>query len=110
MIVYAHIDHGKEAAAVDVTIRPTHLFVVGYREADAPLLAHNQLLGVELPLRILVWEDAGGGALLTYIDPAWLEGRFSMKEISSQLAAMAISLAGIAEETKMQSTEYDSVD
>ena len=34
MIVYAHIDHAKEAAAVNIAIRPTHLFVVGYREAE----------------------------------------------------------------------------
>jgi len=100
MIVYAHIDHAKEAAAVNIAIRPTHLFVVGYREADSPLLAQNQLLGIELPLRILVWEDAGGAVLLTYTDPAWLGGRYGMKEISSQLAAMGVSLAGIAEEAK----------
>ena len=100
MIVYAHIDHGKEAAAVDVTIKPTHLFVVGYREADAPLLAHNQLLGIELPPRILVWEDASGTVLLTYTDPTRLVSRFGMREISSQLAAMAVSLAGLAEEVK----------
>ena len=47
------IDHAKEADRVGVTLRPTHLFITGYTDVEAPVIAKCQLLGMDLPHKIL---------------------------------------------------------
>ena len=62
MTVFAHIDHAAGAAEVGMALRPTDLLIFGSPKGGTPLMQSAQIIGIELPLKALVWEDAGGAA------------------------------------------------
>ncbi len=70
--VFARIDHAAGAAAVGMTLRPTIVLIFGNPKAGTPLMQADQRIGLDLPLRMLAWQDAEGRSWLTYHDPAWL--------------------------------------
>lgn len=58
--VFALFDHGKNAREVDLDLRPTQVIVFGSPRVGTLLMQENQLISLELPLKIAVWEDAEG--------------------------------------------------
>jgi uncharacterized protein (DUF302 family) len=97
MAIYAKIDYTQEAERVGVPLRPTRLFIFGYTEAEAPLIAKSQVLGIDLPNRVLVWEDDKGSVWVAYNDPVWLGRRQHVDgDAHSLLEAIGTSLRGIA--------------
>ena len=73
--VFARIDHAAGAASVAMPLRPTKLLIFGNPKAGTPLMQSNQTIGIDLPLKVLGWEDAEGKVWLTYNDPSWLARR-----------------------------------
>ncbi len=76
---FASIDHAAGAAAVGLSLRPATVVIFGNARAGTPLMSAVPLLALELPLRVLVWEDAEGRAQLSYLDPAWLGERYGLE-------------------------------
>jgi len=76
--VFARIDHAAGAASVEMPLRPTELLIFGNPKAGTPLMQSNQTIGIDLPLKILGWQDAGGQVWLTYTDPRWLARRYRL--------------------------------
>src|ERR1700676_929482 len=72
MTVFARIDHAAGAAAVGLSLRPTELLIFGNAKAGTPLMRSVQAIGLDLPLKALVWQDGAGDTWLSYNDPAWL--------------------------------------
>ncbi len=72
MRVFARIDFSGDAAREGLALRPMVQLVFGNPKAGTPLLAAAPTIGVHLPLKILIWEDAGGQVRLSYNDPAAL--------------------------------------
>lgn len=68
--IFARIDHAAGARSIDQTLRPTELLIFGHPRGGTPLLQCAQGYGLELPLRVLAWEDAQGKSWLGYKDPA----------------------------------------
>src|SRR6201993_466014 len=58
---FAHIDHAAGATAAGLGLNPTDLLIFGNAKGGTPLLQAVQTIGIDLPLKILVWQDAGGG-------------------------------------------------
>jgi uncharacterized protein (DUF302 family) len=75
LTVFARVDHAAGAAEVGLELRPTVLLVFGNAKGGTPLMVADQTMGIELPLKALVWEDADHHTWLTYVEPAWLVGR-----------------------------------
>ena len=75
MTVFAHIDHAAGAAEAGMTLRPTDLLIFGSPKGGTPLMQSAQTIGIDLPLKALVWEDADGHVWLSYNDPAWVVQR-----------------------------------
>jgi len=75
MTVFAHIDHAAGAAEVGKALRPTDLLIFGSPKGGTPLMQSAQTIGIDLPLKALVWEDAKGHVWLSYNDPAWIAQR-----------------------------------
>jgi uncharacterized protein (DUF302 family) len=73
--VFARIDHAAGAASVAMPLRPTELLIFGNPKAGTPLMQSNQTVGIDLPLKMLAWQDAGGRVWLTYTDPIWFARR-----------------------------------
>ncbi len=54
-------------------LRPTELVIFGNPKGGTPLMQDEQTAGIDLPLKVLAWEDEAGQVWLTYNDPAWLK-------------------------------------
>jgi uncharacterized protein (DUF302 family) len=73
--VFAVIDHGGEAQRVGLTMRPTKLVIFGNPKAGTPLMVAAPRSAIDLPLKILIWEDAKGRTWVSYDSPAYLQQR-----------------------------------
>ena len=97
MTVFARVDHAAGAAAVGLSLRPTEVLIFGNAKAGTPLMQSMQTIGIDLPLKALVWQDASGGTWLSYNDPSWLAKRHGLgREVETTVAAMAAALNAIA--------------
>ena len=98
MSVFARIDHAAGAAEVGLSLRPTELLIFGNARAGTPLMQARQTIGLDLPLKALVWEDAEGKTWLTYNDPRFLAARHGLGEnTDTVVSGMRAALAKIAE-------------
>lgn len=76
--IFARVDHSGGAAAVGLALRPTELLIFGNPKGGTPLMQANQMTGLDLPLRVLAWEDEAGNTNLTYNDVDWLAERYNL--------------------------------
>jgi uncharacterized protein (DUF302 family) len=87
--LFATIDHSGEAAKVGLKLRPTKLLVFGNPRAGTPLMTAKPSIALDLPLKILVWEDDGGKVWLSYNAPSWVAERHHLPaENRTPLAAV----------------------
>jgi uncharacterized protein (DUF302 family) len=99
MSVLARIDHAAGAAEAGLDLRPTEVLIFGNPRAGTPLMQARQTMGVDLPLKALVWQDEGGRTFLSYNDPQWLVRRHGATAGTDKiLSAMANGLAAVATE------------
>ena len=102
LTVFAHVDHATGAAAVNLPLRPTDLLIFGAAKGGTPLMQSVQTIGIDLPLKALVWQDEAGVTFLSYNDPAWLAKRHglgpgvetSVKALTGALGAVTAAAAG----------------
>ena len=73
--MFARIDHAAGAAGMGLSLRPTELLIFGNARGGTPLMQSVQTIGIDLPLKALVWQDASGKTWLSYNDPAGLAER-----------------------------------
>ena len=78
MNVFARVDHAAGAAVVGLSLRPTEVLIFGNAKAGTPLMQSMQTIGIDLPLKALVWQDASGSTWLSYNDPSWLAKRHGL--------------------------------
>jgi uncharacterized protein (DUF302 family) len=76
--LFAIIDHSGEAEKAGMTMRPTKLLIFGNPKAGTPLMLAAPSSAIDLPLKILVWEDATGKAWISYNSPAYLKKRHGL--------------------------------
>ncbi len=97
MTVFARIDHAAGAAEVGLSLRPTELLIFGNAKGGTPLMQSMQTIGIDLPLKALVWQDGSGSTWLSYNDPSWLANRHGLgHEVEATVGAMAAALDAIA--------------
>lgn len=78
--IFARVDHAAGGAKVDLPLRPTELLIFGNPKLGTPLMQTNQTAGIDLPLKVLAYEDADGKVLLVYNDPNYLSTRHDLGE------------------------------
>lgn len=97
MTVFAHIDHAAGAAAAGMPLRPTDLVIFGAAKGGTPLMQSVQTIGIDLPLKALVWQDEAGTTFLSYNDPAYLAHRHGLGDAAKPVVeAMSNALKAIA--------------
>jgi uncharacterized protein (DUF302 family) len=97
MTIFAHIDHAAGAAAVGLSLRATDLLIFGAAKGGTPLMQSTQTIGIDLPLKALIWQDTDSRTWLTYNDPNWLAQRHALgSDVEASLKAMASALQAIA--------------
>ena len=101
--LFCAIDHTAGAAEAGLALRPTYLLIFGAARAGTPLMQADQRSGLDLPLKALIWEDAGGKVWLTWSEPAWLAARHRLGPAAADaVAALGKALAGLAHEATAQ--------
>jgi uncharacterized protein (DUF302 family) len=76
--IFAVVDHSGEAAKVGMEMRPTKLLIFGNPKAGTPLMQAAPSIAIDLPLKILVWEDANGQTWASYNSPEYLRERHDL--------------------------------
>ena len=80
-----------------LALRPTVLLIFGNAKAGTPLMQADQAIGIDLPLKALVTEDASGKVWLSYNDPHWVAQRHGLGAATAPtVAAMAAALNAVA--------------
>jgi uncharacterized protein (DUF302 family) len=96
MTVFAHIDHAAGAAAVGMPLLPTDLLIFGNAKGGTPLMQSVQTIGIDLPLKALVWQDAAGQTWLSFNDPTWIAERNGLgPEVDKTLTALNTALQAV---------------
>ncbi|MES2222034.1 MAG: DUF302 domain-containing protein [Acidobacteriota bacterium] len=78
--IFALIDHSGEAKRAGFEMHPTKLLIFGNPKAGTPLMLAAPSIALDLPLKLLVWEDAGGQVWISYNTPEYLQNRHSLSQ------------------------------
>lgn len=97
LTLFARIDHAGAARAADLELADEEVLVFGNPRAGTPLMQSDPRMGIELPLRMLIWADAEGVAV-GYLDPRDLAGRYRIASGAPTLEAMSQLLSELARE------------
>ncbi len=78
LTLFAEIDHAAGATEAGLDLRPTNLLIFGNARGGTPLMQQNQMIGLDLPLKALIWQDVAQACWITTPDPAWLATRYGI--------------------------------
>ena len=93
----AELAHHENAARVGLDLRPTHLFLFGNPKMGTPLMKESQPIAIDLPQKILVWNDEGNNTNISYNTPSYLAERHGIANNQQIIEKVATALKGITE-------------
>ena len=96
--LFALVDHSGEAEKAGMHLRPTKLLIFGNPKAGTPLMIAAPGIAIDLPLKILVSEDADGKVWISYNSPGFLQARHKLPQELVQNIAVVEALAAKAAE------------
>jgi uncharacterized protein (DUF302 family) len=96
MTVFARIDHAAGAAEVELTLAPTELIIFGNARGGTPLMQSAQTVGIDLPLKALVWEDTAGRTWISYNEPSWIAQRHNVANAEPVVSKMTAALSAMS--------------
>lgn len=79
MTVFGRIDHAEGAQAAGLELRPTQVVIFGNPKVGTPLMHCAQSVAIDLPQKMLVWQDEDGQVWLGYNDPQYLKERHGIE-------------------------------
>ena len=91
--LFAFVDHSGEAEKAGLKMRPTKLFIFGSPKAGTPIMLAAPSAAIDLPLKILIWEDGDGKTWISYNNPEYLKQRHHIPDELLQNIAIAETLA-----------------
>jgi uncharacterized protein (DUF302 family) len=98
LTIFARIDFSGDAARSGLTLRPTGLVILGNPKTGTPLMVANPTVAIDLPLKVLAWEDADGRAWVAYNESGYLQTRhhfpLELEKNIAALGALAATAAG----------------
>ena len=94
LTLFAHFDHSREAARAGLVMQPAHVLVFGNPKAGTPLMIDSPLLALDLPLRVLVWQDNRGQVWVSYSEPKFVAQRYN---IPTDLVRVIAAVQGIVD-------------
>ena len=96
MTVMNRIDHSAGAAGVGLELRPTELVVFGNPKVGTRLMQCAQSVAIDLPQKVLIWQDESGQTRLAYNDPMYLQQRHGIEGCDAALEKVSGALANFA--------------
>ncbi|HVO79148.1 MAG TPA: DUF302 domain-containing protein [Terriglobales bacterium] len=94
--LFALVDHSGEAERAGLKMLPAKLLIFGNPKAGTPLMIASPSSALDLPLKILIWQDAGGQVWLSYNTPAYLQERHHLPPALVPSIAVVEALAAKA--------------
>ena len=89
VMLFALVDHSGEAEKAGMKMPPTKLLIFGSPKAGTPVMLASPSIAIDLPLKILIWEDAGGKVWVSYNSPQYLKQRHDVPDdLLKNLAAV----------------------
>ena len=88
----ARVDHAAAAKAAGLELKPTEVLMFGNPKLGTPLMQANRLVAIDLPMKVLVWEDDAGKVWIAYTPPSTLKARYRIDGRDDTLKAMASAL------------------
>ena len=96
MKVFARIDHAAGASEAGLELRPTEVIIFGNARGGTPLMQSVQTVGIDLPLKALVWKDASGTTWLSYNQPSWIAQRHGVTKAEPVVSKMSATLSAMS--------------
>ncbi len=96
LTLFTVVNHADNAAKVGMNMRPTRLFVFGNPELGTPLMECGQSVAIDLPQKMLIWEDESGQVWVGYNDPEYLAERHGMSDCDETISRIKKALTGLA--------------
>jgi uncharacterized protein (DUF302 family) len=96
--LFTLVDHSGEAEKAGMQMRPTKLLIFGNPKAGTPLMIASPSIAIDLPLKVMVFEDSDGKVRISYNSPAYLQARHGLPPELIQNIAVAEALAKSAAE------------
>jgi uncharacterized protein (DUF302 family) len=93
----ARVDHAAAARSVDMDLRPTQVLFFGNPKLGTPLMQNEQVAGLELPMRVLAWEDEAGDTWLGYHSPQSMVDRLNIQDVSDAADQMTNAMDALTE-------------
>lgn len=98
IMLFALVDHSGEAEKVGMQMPPTKLFIFGSPKAGTPLMIAAPSIAIDLPLKILVWQDSQGKVWLSYNSPEYLKERHGLpQELLQNIAVVETLVASVVQ-------------
>ena len=98
MNVFARIDHAAGAEKIGESLRPTELVIFGNPQTGTPLMQSQQTIAIDLPQKVLVWEDEQKNVWLSYNDPDYLANRHDINGCDELINKINTALDNIAQQ------------
>jgi uncharacterized protein (DUF302 family) len=99
--VFCRIDHSREAEKAGLKMNPTQLLIFGSPKAGTPLMVASPTLAIDLPLKALIWEDAGGKVWVSYSSAEYLKLRHNIgDELLKNIAGIGPLLEKAVEQSR----------
>ncbi len=96
--VFATVDHAQNAEGAGLDLQPTRVVIFGNPKLGTPLMQCSQSIAIDLPQKMLIWEDEAGQVQIAYNDPRYLGGRHQLgacgNEVIQQVAGALDNLSG----------------
>lgn len=95
LTVFARIDHAAAAAEVGEDMLPTQLLIFGNPAIGTALMTSQRTVGIDLPIKVLIWEEPDGRVWIAYNDPDYLAERHGIHDRDAVLEKMRTAVSGI---------------
>ncbi len=96
MTVFERIDHSKGARSAGLELRPTEVVIFGNPKVGTPLMLCSQSVAIDLPQKMLIWQDEAGDVWLAYNEPGYLAKRHNIEGCDEVLGKISTALGNFA--------------
>jgi uncharacterized protein (DUF302 family) len=86
--IYTRIDQQAEAGKVGIHVPPLEFLLFGNPKGGGPIMAEHPLVALDLPLKVIAWEDDQGKVWLAYNDPKYIQDRYSLPAVQNSPFAL----------------------
>ena len=94
--IAARIDHAAGAKSAGLDMPPTEVIMFGNPRLGTPLMLAQPSVAIELPMKMLIWQDSAGKVMIGYTPPSALKDRYQISGQDGPLTAMTGALDGLA--------------